>query len=308
MAEGDPKLGQTDAWNGDVLTLSTHEDSIPTLYHYKESFYSQIVRLVLAETGVEYKSRLINIAYNVIDGGFEQLQPWFLSVSPKGLVPTLLYKGKPMVESKDIALFIIKELANGNLLLPEGEKRNEVLDLVELFFKDLVGASQQSPIEELTYGVLMSEYPIIKMVNTKILNNAISKLEAMKKEHPELESILDNKLEQKKGQQKIIEDPLPRKEYGLKQVQGVLDVFEKKLQGSEGEFLCGSQYSLADALCTVLLGRVSTVNMLDEELKQRPGLSKLWTCVKKRESFSKACIFYEAPGFSTIAKKVCNIL
>ena len=61
MAEGDPKVGQVDSWRGDKITTSTRDDPIPTLYHTDSSYYSQLVRLVLEEEGIQYKSRNVDI-------------------------------------------------------------------------------------------------------------------------------------------------------------------------------------------------------------------------------------------------------
>ena len=44
MAAGDPKLGTRDPWRGDLLTLSTPEDPVPTLYHGEKSYFSQVGR------------------------------------------------------------------------------------------------------------------------------------------------------------------------------------------------------------------------------------------------------------------------
>ena len=40
----------------------------------------------------------------------EQLEPWYLRINPAGVVPTLVYRGKSIAESKDVSLFIIEEV------------------------------------------------------------------------------------------------------------------------------------------------------------------------------------------------------
>ena len=114
MAEGDPKVGQVDSWRGDEITISTRDDLVPTLYHTDASYYSQLVRLVLEEEGVQYKSREVNIHSQL-----EQMEPWYININPSAVVPTLIYKGQSVVESKDIALFVVQEISNQGLLLPE---------------------------------------------------------------------------------------------------------------------------------------------------------------------------------------------
>ena len=125
MAEGDPKIGQNDSWRGDLISISTTEDPIPTLYHTDTSYYSQIVRLVLEEEGIQYKSRHFDIYLSM------HLNSWYLNINPNGVVPTLIYQGQPIVESKDISLFVVKEISNeGRLLLKHTKVR-----MMLIFFK-----------------------------------------------------------------------------------------------------------------------------------------------------------------------------
>ena len=126
MAEGDPKIGQNDSWRGDLISISTAEDPMPTLYHTDTSYYSQIVRLVLEEEGIQYKSRHFDI-----HSSMEQLNSWYLNINPNGVVPTLIYQGKPIVESRDISLFVVEEISNeGRLLL----KQTKVRRILQIFF------------------------------------------------------------------------------------------------------------------------------------------------------------------------------
>ena len=98
---------------------------MPTLYHTDTSYYSQIVRLVLEEEGVQYKSRHFDI-----HSSMEQLNSWYLNINPNGNVPTLIYQGKPIVESRDISLFVVKEISNeGRLLL-----KNTKVGIILIFF------------------------------------------------------------------------------------------------------------------------------------------------------------------------------
>ena len=87
MAEGDPKLHQFDSWRNDVIALSSPDDDTPTLYHYDKSYYSQIVRLVLDEEGVVYKSRFMDI-----HGAKEQISSWYMKINPNAVVPTLIHR------------------------------------------------------------------------------------------------------------------------------------------------------------------------------------------------------------------------
>ena len=63
------------------------------LYHYWSSVCSVKVRICLAEKGLDWKSHHIDLFT------FEQLAPAYLALNLKGLVPTLVHDGRPIVES-----------------------------------------------------------------------------------------------------------------------------------------------------------------------------------------------------------------
>ena len=87
MAEGDPKLDQFDSWRNDLVVLSSPDNDTPTLYHFEKSYYSQIVRLVMDEEGVEYKSRAMDIHKDK-----EQISSWYMRINPNAVVPTLMHR------------------------------------------------------------------------------------------------------------------------------------------------------------------------------------------------------------------------
>ncbi|MEN8159267.1 MAG: glutathione S-transferase family protein [Myxococcota bacterium] len=63
------------------------------LYHFGFSTCSQKVRLVLAEKGLAFESREVNL----ITG--EQHDPAYVKLNPKHVVPTLVHDGRVLVES-----------------------------------------------------------------------------------------------------------------------------------------------------------------------------------------------------------------
>jgi len=288
-------LGKADSWKGHIISLSTEDDPVPTLYHAEPSYFSQVARLVLEEEGIEYRSRGVDI-----HSAMEQMEAWYLRISPAGLVPTLVYKGKPLVESRDIAMFAVEKISSLSRLLPKGEERQQVLDLVESHFK--------LQVEELTMGTLLSDNKLMAFIMPRKLKSAIARLEEMKNNHPDLELVIENKIEQKKSQLKMIGDPLKAKESSLGELKVVLDQLEKNLKETGLEFLCGSRYSLADALFTCLLARLSMINLIEGQLRGRPCLAEWWSRVQVRDSFVKAGIFSTGitPGF--VLKKFCIIL
>lgn len=70
------------------------------LYHANHSTCSQKVRLCLAEKGLLYESRLVDLALK------EQLAPEFLAINPNGVVPTLVHDGRIVVDSSVICEYL----------------------------------------------------------------------------------------------------------------------------------------------------------------------------------------------------------
>lgn len=63
------------------------------VYHGHTSVCSLKVRFVLAEKGIEWKGHLLDLEKE------DQKQPYYLKLNPKGVVPTLVHDGIPIVES-----------------------------------------------------------------------------------------------------------------------------------------------------------------------------------------------------------------
>lgn len=66
------------------------------LYHYWDSVCSFKVRLCLAEKGLAWTDRHVDLL------AFEQLRPEYLAINPNGVVPTLAHDGKIIIESSVI--------------------------------------------------------------------------------------------------------------------------------------------------------------------------------------------------------------
>ena len=80
-----------------------------TLYHAANSVCSQKVRLVLAETGLDWESRELNLA----DG--DQFDPEYMKLNPDAVVPTLVHDGAVYRESSLIAEYLDR-LAGAGLM------------------------------------------------------------------------------------------------------------------------------------------------------------------------------------------------
>ena len=70
------------------------------LYTHPMSPCAQKVRIVLAEKGLEWHKRHVNLQEK------ENLRPEYLVLNPLGVVPTLVHNGRPVIESSIICEYL----------------------------------------------------------------------------------------------------------------------------------------------------------------------------------------------------------
>ena len=147
---------------------------------------------------------------------------------------------------------------------------------------------------------------LMALVMPKKVNIGIGKLEKMKKENPELSDVVDKRIQHLHERLQMFANPKQYRDDALVPLKKVLDSIEKNMK--DGDFVCGSNYTMADCMFTCLLARLSMVHLLPEILTTRPKLSAWWNKVQMRSSFKAAGIVKDPITFGTIAKKACNIL
>ena len=82
------------------------------LYDFGNSVCCQKVRITLRAKGLEWKAIPVNLF------AAEQYDPEYLKLNPKGVVPTLVHNGKPVIESTLICEYIDETFPQGPKLIP----------------------------------------------------------------------------------------------------------------------------------------------------------------------------------------------
>ena len=111
LADSDIKTREVLGWKG-VHVL-----------HFMGSSCSQKLRIFLNLKGIAWQSHLIDLPGN------ENMQPWFLGINPRGLVPVLIDDGAVHIESNDIIQYLEKKFPTPRLI-PAGHE-NEVAALLK---------------------------------------------------------------------------------------------------------------------------------------------------------------------------------
>jgi glutathione S-transferase len=90
--------------------------------HFMGSSCSQKLRVYLNLKGIAWQSHPIDLP------NYENMQPWFLGINPRGLVPVLVHDGAVHIESNDIIQYLEQKFPSPRLI-PAGYE-NEVAALL----------------------------------------------------------------------------------------------------------------------------------------------------------------------------------
>ena len=115
---------------------------IITCYSNEMSCCSQIVRLCLTESKLEYKNVFIDILHEM-----EQYDKWYARINPRMMVPCIQYNGEVILDSKNIIYEIVKRHPESNLgpkNIDEKAKMDEIINAFYSKFDYIVGFTFQN--------------------------------------------------------------------------------------------------------------------------------------------------------------------
>jgi len=108
------------------------------LYHAWASTCSQKVRLALAEKGLAWQGRVIDLR------AFEHLTPAFMALNPDAMVPVLLHDGLVLCESSVINNYLEDVFPHPPLML-DGARGRALVGMWSRFIDDVVSPAIKKP-------------------------------------------------------------------------------------------------------------------------------------------------------------------
>lgn len=246
------------------------------LFSASGSLCAQKVRLVLGEKNLKWKSHLINLLT------FENLQPDYIRLNPKGVVPTLIHDGRVITDSAVIVRYLDEQFSHPRLIPTEAifqEKMDSWIDLQNRF-----------PMREVMYGNFQGIDGFVLRRTVQIKEKLLSKL---MQANPQLKEQYAAKLEDVKQWNRTIKNTNEIANLNAK-IAPMLDRLEAQL--SQTDWLCGGSYSLADTVWTAVLNRLEELKFghLWEDNK-RPFLGSYFNRLKARPSFNTAIVDDKMP-------------
>lgn len=246
------------------------------LYTAAYSLCSQKVKLVLAEKNLEWKNHSLNLLT------FENLQPSYLRLNPKGVVPTLIHDGTIITDSAAIIRYLDEQFPQPPLTPAE--------PLLQEKMKSWINLQNQFPMRELMYGNYRGIEGVLLRRSVQIKQKLLPQL---MQANPDLKEHYEAKLDDVRQWNASIQNVNEIATINAR-IDPMLAQLEEQL--SQTDWLCGATYSLADAVWTAVLNRLG-------ELKfdylwadnARPALKAYLSRIKARPSFRIAIQSDELP-------------
>lgn len=228
------------------------------LYHFNNSVCSQKVRMTLFEKDLEWKGHDVNLFAS------QQYDPEYLKLNPKGVVPTLVHDGKPVIESTLICEYL-------DDIHPEPALRPT--DPAALAEMRLWGKTVD---DGLHVGVTMFSFSAMFRDRLKNMSDEDKHKRFRNVGSPERRDRSMSNLEEG------IESPY---------VMWAIAAYESAIKGmdhslSDGRsWLAGDMYSLAEVNLTPYFARLENLDFLDVWTGGRPRVQEWWVRTKARPSY-----------------------
>jgi glutathione S-transferase len=232
-----------------------------TLYEFGNSVCCQKVRLVLCEKGLAWDSRQVNLFRS------EQYDPEYLKVNPKGLVPTLVHDGQPVIESTLICEYLEAVFPEPRLIPPAAYDAARMR-----LWSKAVDEGLHEGVTEISFSAMFRD-----------------RMKNMSEKEREVRF-------------RNIGDPRRRDrfvstyEHGVESpfVRWAIAAFERAFKSmddalAEGdEWLGGGAFSLAEINLMPYIARLEYLGLLDVWIQERPRVRTWWERAKARASFKAA--------------------
>ncbi|HEY2535195.1 MAG TPA: glutathione S-transferase family protein [Xanthobacteraceae bacterium] len=231
-----------------------------TLYDFGNSVCCQKVRITLCAKGLDWQAIKVDLFKT------EQYDPKYLKLNPKGVVPTLLHDGKPVIESTLICEYIDQTFPQPPQLIPADPWLQSRMRL----WGKMVDEGLHDGVTELSFSAMFRE--------------------RMKNMPPEVRE----KRFLNVGDPRRTDRFISTYEFGVKSpfvVHGIaayeraFKMLEDALVESGGPWILGSNPTLADISLMPYAARLDYLALLDLWIKDRPHVKSWWTTARQWPSF-----------------------
>ncbi len=237
-------------------------DTELVLYHAWMSSASRRVRFCLEEKGLPYVGIFVRLLKN------EQNTPQYLALNPNGVVPTLLHRGRPIIESTVINEYL-EDVYPDTPLRP-------------------ADASERAAMRVWTY---MADMVVIKAFQELNWNRMMGPTASKWSDEELAQKIATTPMPERREQWRRV----ARQPYTQDEIERAADVLGHVLERMEaslerGPWLAGSVFSLADINMSPYAVRFGELEEHGMFLRDYPRTQAWWARVQARPAFARAKI------------------
>lgn len=232
------------------------------LHHGWRSSASRRVRLCLAEKGLAYESRIVDMVKG------EQHSPEYLAMNPNGVVPTLQHGDRVLYESSVIAEYL-DELFPEPPLRPADPYARAVM-------RNFVRWIDEACLPRLiVFNWSISMQPVAGQWNDAQLAERLARIPTA---------------ERREAWTRVARKPYTEDEKAdaMRGLLTLLDRMDTMLAESRGGWLLGEGYSIADIAAVPFVMRIGELNAA--ALAEHSAVVRWWDAVRSRPSFKGARI------------------
>lgn len=234
-----------------------------TLHNYWSSVCSQKVRLCLAEKGLPYENRHVNLFE------FEHWTPEYLKLNPKAVVPVLDHDGRIVIESNVILEYLEDDFPQLRLRPGDPYARSQmrlwIFNSEEIAHVN-VNTASYNPRHAARHQAKGHTREDLRRIAARCPN-------------PILRNRLLNRVEYGVSEQQE-DEAYQALDFLLDQMEGVL---------ARGPWIAGAEYSLADIAMAPYINRIEVLKRPEMvQASRRPRLAQWWQRIRERPAFNEA--------------------
>jgi glutathione S-transferase len=278
------------------VTIDLPHEQTWELYHNDFSLCSKKIRVCLDELGIAYRSHHIDL---IETGSYENISRHFLKINPASLVPVLVHQGHPIYESHEQLVYASSKSDKPNGLVPESDSEKVLMDHW-VHKTSIVGDDPVAGMNE-TIG---NAVPGLTLPIFATMITAISF-------HKIIEGLLFHRLKQRAvffmalkllgpGRLPKVKPIVKVMQQSFAATRQHLNELESCLEQSNGPYIIGEQFTLADVGMMVIFDRLDEADWKTLLMTQdRPLVKAYADRLKQRPSYSSALQGHRHPTVTT---------
>ncbi|HEU5274198.1 MAG TPA: glutathione S-transferase family protein [Xanthobacteraceae bacterium] len=235
------------------------------LYHYWSSVCSQKARMYLAEKGIPWESRHVDIFK------FENYSDWYTKLNPKNVVPTLEHDGRIVIES-NVILEYLEDVFPGVPLRPDDAYERATMRLWVYNSEEMAHWNVNTCSHNLRHAKRMEA----RYTKEELLRAADQC------SNPMIALRLKRRL--------AIGVSTEEEEEAYQKLEFMLRHMELRL--AEAPWLSGTSFSLADVAMAPMINRIEVLARPEMiSAARRPRVADWWQRIQARPAFREAFAF-----------------